>query len=42
MPIYEYHCKKCHHDFERFASMSAKDAPPCPKCKAGKTMKDEL
>lgn len=39
MPIYEYHCRKCHHDFEQFMSMTAKDAPPCPKCKADKSMK---
>ena len=39
MPIYEYHCKKCHEDFEQFAPMGATALPACPKCKGGKTIK---
>jgi len=38
MPLYEYHCRKCHNDYEQFISMSA-PPPPCPKCKAADTFK---
>lgn len=31
MPIYEYHCRTCEHDFEELV-LDAK-APPCPSCK---------
>lgn len=33
MPIYEYHCNKCHADFELKRSFSESDrAAPCPRC----------
>ena len=31
MPIYEYHCGKCGHDFEELV-MSSKEKVSCPKC----------
>ncbi len=31
MPIYEYTCTKCPHDFELLIR-SEKDIPTCPKC----------
>lgn len=33
MPIYEYHCDNCSHDFEKLESMASysKDTE-CPKC----------
>jgi putative FmdB family regulatory protein len=31
MPIYEYRCGSCEHEFEELAAMNA-PAPPCPKC----------
>jgi len=31
MPIYEYTCEACGHEFEKLAKMSAA-APPCPEC----------
>ena len=31
MPIYEYACDSCGHEFEKLMKMSA-DAPPCPEC----------
>ena len=31
MPIYEYRCGSCEHEFEELVSMGA-PAPPCPKC----------
>jgi len=32
MPIYEYICRECHHQFE--ALVYGKEKASCPKCKA--------
>jgi putative FmdB family regulatory protein len=33
MPVYEYVCDACGHEFEEFArSMSPEDVVTCPKC----------
>lgn len=33
MPIYEFVCDKCGHQFEQlFASMQQRSLPSCPKC----------
>jgi len=32
MPTYEYECKRCGHEFERFQIMSAAPIRTCPKC----------
>lgn len=33
MPIYEYSCLDCHHQFETIRPMRDADAPlPCPQC----------
>lgn len=38
MPMYEYKCSKCNHQFEKLAkSMSSTDAVECPKCGSKKT-----
>jgi len=34
MPIFEYSCKECHHEFEALVYGSAKAA--CPKCESQK------
>jgi putative FmdB family regulatory protein len=35
MPIYEYRCSKCAHEFEMIHGISDKDAKiACPKCGA--------
>ena len=31
MPTYEYHCEKCHQNFEAFQSMRDKAFTQCPK-----------
>ena len=31
MPLYEYKCKKCEHEFEATRKMS-EDNPMCPEC----------
>ncbi len=31
MPIYEYHCDNCNHDFEYL--VFGKEQPECPSCK---------
>ena len=35
MPIYEYKCQKCGHEFE-FLIVPTSDKPSCPKCKSVK------
>lgn len=37
MPIFEYRCGKCGHEFEELVFGQA--APACPKCKAPKAEK---
>jgi putative FmdB family regulatory protein len=33
MPIYEYRCNGCHHEFEELArSMDGRGKPKCPEC----------
>jgi putative FmdB family regulatory protein len=33
MPMYDFHCPGCEHDFEEITP-SGGPAPPCPKCGA--------
>lgn len=33
MPLYEYRCKKCGHQFEKIQTFSAPDEKECPVCK---------
>ncbi len=33
MPTYEYRCRACAHEFERFQNMSASPVRTCPSCK---------
>ena len=37
MPIYEYRCEQCGHDFEELVFGDAK--PPCPACGSDRTSK---
>lgn len=39
MPIFEYICQECHHEFE--ALVFGKDRASCPKCK-GKKLEPQL
>jgi putative FmdB family regulatory protein len=39
MPIYEYACSACGHQFEEWQKMSDKPIRTCPKCKAKKVEK---
>ncbi|MDP3704279.1 MAG: zinc ribbon domain-containing protein [Legionellaceae bacterium] len=32
MPIYEYQCTNCHHDFELIQKMSDAQTTMCPQC----------
>jgi putative FmdB family regulatory protein len=32
MPIYEYHCLNCHHEFERIQKFSDPPLAQCPSC----------
>lgn len=32
MPIYEYECKKCHHQFDLMQKISDTPVKQCPKC----------
>jgi putative FmdB family regulatory protein len=38
MPIYEYRCESCGHEFERLVKISA-PTPDCPECGAGPARK---
>jgi putative FmdB family regulatory protein len=33
MPIYEYECRRCGHQFEFLVLPSSNTAPACPECK---------
>ncbi len=33
MPTYEYECRKCGFQFERFQSITAEPVKTCPKCR---------
>ena len=33
MPLYEYRCRQCGHQFEKIQSFSAPDEKECPVCK---------
>jgi len=42
MPLYEYHCESCEHNFELLSSVDKRDEPlnnPCPECNAKKVRK---
>lgn len=32
MPLYEYRCKNCEHQFEKIQSFSAPEEKECPEC----------
>ena len=36
MPIYEYACEKCGHEFEREQRITEDPVKTCPSCKAKK------
>lgn len=36
MPIYEYLCEKCNHEFEREQRITEDPVKTCPKCRAKK------
>ena len=37
MPIYEYSCPRCGHQFEELQRMDDRTSPPCEKCGCVKT-----
>ncbi len=39
MPIYEYVCLRCEHEFEELQRMGETGAPPCEKCGCRKTQR---
>lgn len=40
MPLYEYACQACGHEFEHLSrSMQDEAVPECPRCKARQTKK---
>lgn len=38
MPIYEYRCESCGHQFEKMVKIGA-ETPPCPACEAANVRK---
>ena len=39
MPTYEYICRNCHYEFEKFQSMKDDPLKKCPKCHKDKLEK---
>lgn len=39
MPIYEYSCGSCHHEFEMLQPMNAEPPAECPQCGQGPVRK---
>lgn len=39
MPLYEYQCKDCGHEFEELVSMSEADRVACEKCGGRRTQR---
>lgn len=39
MPLYEYHCNGCNHDFEELVLSSSNTAIACPSCTSGDVVK---
>ena len=39
MPIYEYRCNQCGHDFEELTFATCGPAPHCPECSDGDVAK---
>jgi len=32
LPLYEYRCRKCNHQFEKIEAVSSKPTKKCPRC----------
>ena len=39
MPIYEYQCTSCHHDFDLMQKISEEPVKQCPHCKKNTAIK---
>lgn len=39
MPIYEFNCKKCEHEWDDIRKMGDQVPGPCPECGSEKTAK---
>jgi putative FmdB family regulatory protein len=40
MPLYEYHCDECQHEFEKMLRFSESNTlPACPQCNSAQTRK---
>jgi putative FmdB family regulatory protein len=39
MPIYEYSCSDCKHQFSHLHKRLGEAAPPCPECQSSKVSK---
>lgn len=39
MPIYEYECSNCNHQFEEWQSINDNPIKKCPKCKKNKVQR---
>ena len=39
MPMYEFVCQQCDHQFEELVSLSDKNLPKCPKCQSDQVKK---
>jgi putative FmdB family regulatory protein len=39
MPLYEFECQDCRHQFEELMTASASELPPCPVCQGRQVRK---
>ena len=42
MPLHEYQCDACQHNFDEFQSFSDKQLKKCPKCKKSKLRRGDF
>lgn len=37
MPVFDYRCNECEHEFSELVARDARDSVSCPRCESGNT-----